>query len=62
MTWLEESVEVPQCQLADVQSVLLAVEGEGSEYYRRLGIEEQRRAGLVALLPGLVVAWFIISL
>lgn len=53
MTWIEESVTVAHRHLSDAQSVLLAVERECNEYRSRLGVEEQRRDGLEALLRGL---------
>lgn len=53
MTRLKKSVAVAQGQLSDVQAPLLTVELECDDYRLRLGIEEQWRGGLEALLPGL---------
>lgn len=53
MTRLEESVEVAQCQWADVQLALLGLEGAHNEYRRHLDIEKQRHVGLEPLLCGL---------
>lgn len=53
MTRVEESIEVAQRQLTDVQSSLLSVKGERNEYCLGLGIEERRRGGLKAGLHSL---------
>lgn len=52
MTPLEESVTVAQRQLAEAQSALPTVTEKGDEYRSGLGVEEQQRGSLQALLRG----------
>lgn len=48
MTRLKEHVAVAECQLGDIQSTLLTVEGECDEYCLYLCVEEQQRSGMEA--------------
>lgn len=53
LTCLEESITVAQRQFINAQSAYVTVDGERDECRRCLGVEEQRRGGLEALLSGL---------